>query len=109
MQTYIVQNEFDKIIWEFDNFDKEIYWISKKFLAADYPQKFVESIIRSFGNDKTESVQDDYITPSGHFDIAKPVIVREFFFVLKMMFLQNNFCKNFITLQEVNLTHGLNG
>ena len=58
--------------------------LAKKFLAADYPQKFVESIILSFGNDKTESVQDDYIIPSRHFDIAKPVIVREFLFIRKM-------------------------
>ena len=43
------------------NFDKEIYRIKKKFLAADYPQKFVESVIRNFENDKIESVKDDYI------------------------------------------------
>ena len=34
------------------NFDKEIYRIKKKFLAADYPFKFVESVIRNFENDK---------------------------------------------------------
>ena len=34
------------------NFDKEIYQIKKKFLAGDYPQEFVESVIRKFENDK---------------------------------------------------------
>ena len=29
------------------NFDKEVYRIKKKFLAADYPQKCVESVIRN--------------------------------------------------------------
>lgn len=48
--------------------------IKKKFLAADYQQKFVESVIRNFGNDKVES---DYIIPAGFFDIAKRVIIVE--------------------------------
>ena len=43
------------------NFDKEIYRIKRKLLAADYPEKFVESVIRNFENDKIESVKDDYI------------------------------------------------
>ena len=37
-------------------FDKEIYQIKNKFLAADYPQQFVESVMRNFENDKVESV-----------------------------------------------------
>ena len=49
------------------NFDKEIYRIRKKFLAADYPQEFVESVIRNFENGKIESVEDDYIIPPGFF------------------------------------------
>ena len=34
------------------NFDKEIYRIKKKSLAADYPQIFVDSVIRNFENYK---------------------------------------------------------
>ena len=44
------------------NFDQKIYRI-KKFLAADYTQKFTEIAIRNFENDKIESVEDDYIIP----------------------------------------------
>ena len=40
----------------FTKFDKEIYQIKNKFLAADYPQQFVESVMRNFENDKVESV-----------------------------------------------------
>ena len=38
------------------NFDKEIYQIKKKFLAGDYPQEFVESVIRKFENDKKKMI-----------------------------------------------------
>ena len=65
------------------NFDQKNYRIKKKFFAADYPQKFVESVICSFKNDKIESVEDDYIIPPGFFDIAKPVIIVEVPFCTK--------------------------
>ena len=65
------------------NFDKEICRIKKKFLAADYPQKFVERVIRNFENDKIESVGDHYIVPPRFFNVAKPVIIVE-----------NPFCTN---------------
>ena len=36
-------------------------YILEKFLAVDYPQKFVESVICHFQNGKIGSVEDDYI------------------------------------------------
>ena len=65
------------------NFDKEIYRFKKKFLAADYAQKFVESVIRNFENNKIESVEDDYIILPGFFDIAKPIVIAEVPFCTK--------------------------
>ena len=59
------------------NFDKIVYRIKKKFLAADYPQKLVESFIRNFENDIVESIEDDYIIPPEFFDIAKRIIILE--------------------------------
>ena len=41
--------------WISTNFDKEIYQVKKKFLAANYPKTFVESVIRNFENGKIES------------------------------------------------------
>ena len=55
----------------------------KSFLAAGYPQKFVESVICNFENDNVESVEVDYIIPSGFFDIAKLVIIVEVHFFYK--------------------------
>ena len=77
------------------NFDKEIFQIKNKFLAADYPQKFVESVNRNFENDKIESVEDDYIIPLGFFDIAKPVIIIEVPFCTKNEVSSKEFMRKF--------------
>ena len=77
------------------NFDKEIYRIKKKFLAADYPQKFVESVIRNFENDKIESGEDDYIIPPRFFDIAKLVIIAEVPFCTKNEVSSKQFMRKF--------------
>ena len=61
------------------NFDEEIYRI-KKFLAEDYPQKFVECIICNFEIDKIESVGDDYIIPLRFFKIVKPIMIVKVYF-----------------------------
>ena len=58
----------------------------KKFLTADYTQKFVESIISNSENNKIESVEDGYIIPPEFFDIAGLVITIEVLFVPKMRF-----------------------
>ena len=64
------------------NCDREIYQ-NKRFIAASFPQKLLEKVIRNIENDKVESVEDDYITPPGFFDIAKPVIIEEVPFCTK--------------------------
>ena len=69
------------------NFNKKIYQIIKKFLATDYPQKFVESVFHDFENVKVES----YIIPPGIFDVTKPVIKS--LFVLNVKLLQTIYAK----------------
>ena len=64
------------------NCDREIYQ-NKKFIAVSFTQKLLEKVIRNFENDKVESVEDDYITPPGFVDIAKPVIIKEVPFCTK--------------------------
>ena len=75
-QTNIVLNKFLQTLMR--KFSK-----LKSFLAAGYPQKFVESVICNFENDNVESVEVDYIIPSGFFDIAKLVIIVEVHFFYK--------------------------
>ena len=77
------------------NFDQEIYRIKKKFLAPDYPQKFVESVVRNFENDQIRNVEDDYIIPPGLFDIVKPVIITEVPFCIKTEVSSKQFLQKF--------------
>ena len=35
----------------------------------------IESVTCNFENDEIESVEDDYIIPTGFFDIAKPIVI----------------------------------
>lgn len=83
-----------------------IFQIKNKFLAANYPQKFLKKFIRNFENDKVESFK--HYCRNFHQDFL--ILLSTLFlylFVLKMRFVQNNLFKSFITSQEVILTYGL--
>ena len=51
----------------------EIPKIKQKFLNADYPHKFINSVINNFQEKSEES--DDYIIPPGFFDVPKKVVL----------------------------------
>ena len=70
------------------NLDNELVIIKKKFLAADYPHKFVNSIISTF----IEKVnKKEYLIPQIFFEIPKPVIL------IKITFCVKNELKSLIT------------
>ena len=51
----------------------EIPKIKQKFLNADYPYRFINSVINNF--QKKSDGTDDYIIPPGFFDIPKKVVL----------------------------------
>ena len=57
----------------------EISKIRQKFLIADYPLRFISSIIKQFSNKVSEKFneEDDYILPRDFFEIKKHVILIE--------------------------------
>ena len=57
----------------------EISKIRQKFLIADYPLRFISSIIKQFSNKVSEksNEEDDYILPPDFFEIKKHVILIE--------------------------------
>ena len=75
-------------------FNVETFWTKIKFLAADYPQKFLESVL------KTKSIKDDYILPPGFFDIAKAVIFVEVPFCTKNDVTSKQFIQTFHNFSE---------
>ena len=55
------------------NLDNELVIIKKKFLAADYPHKFINSVINTFIEKENEK-EEEYSIPPNFFEIPKPVI-----------------------------------
>ena len=72
------------------NLDNELVIIKKKFLAADYPHKFVNSIISTF----IEKVnKKEYLIPQIFFEIPKPVILIKISFCVKNEIMLKQFIK----------------
>ena len=48
--------------WVASNLDNELLIIKKKFLAADYPHKFINSIINKFVENENKK-EEEYLIP----------------------------------------------
>ena len=55
------------------NFDEEIPLIKEKFMKADYPLHFINSVVNEFQKGK-ECGDESFIIPTSLFEIAKPFI-----------------------------------
>ena len=58
------------------NFDEEIPLIKEKFMKADYPLHFINSVINEFQKGK-DGGDESFIIPTSLFEIAKPLIFVE--------------------------------
>ena len=58
------------------NLDNELVIIKMKFLAANYPHKFINSVINTF-IEKQNKKEEAYLIPQNFFEIPKPVIIIE--------------------------------
>jgi len=58
------------------NFDEEIPLIKEQFLKADYPLRFVNSVINEFHKSK-EILEENFIIPPNIFEEEKPFILIE--------------------------------
>ena len=71
----------------------EIPKIKQKFLNADHPHKFINSVINDFQEKSDEN--DDYIIPSGFFDVPKKVVLVDIPYCLKNKEFSKRFMKKF--------------
>ena len=55
------------------NFDKEIPLIKEIFMKADYPLRFINSVVNKFQKGK-KCGDENFIIPTSLFEIAKPFI-----------------------------------
>ena len=57
--------------------EKEIVQIKKKFLAADFPSRFINSVCNDFLNKENNHDNNDFIILPGFFDIKSLVVLIE--------------------------------
>ena len=71
----------------------EIPKIKQKFLNADYPHRFINSVINNF-QEKSEETEN-YITPPGFFDVPKKVVLVDIPYCPKNEEFSKRFMKKF--------------
>ena len=77
------------------DFDNEIVQIKEKFLAANFPPRFLNSVCNdSLNKDNHENT--DFIIPPGFFDVKPPVILIEIPYCDKNEVASKQFIKKFI-------------
>ena len=76
------------------NLDNELVIIKKKFLAADYPHRFINSVINTF-IEKENKKEEEYLIPQNFFEIPKPVILIEIPFCVKNQIASKQLIKKF--------------
>ena len=64
------------------NLDNELVIIKKKFLAADYPHRFINCVTNTF-IEKENKKEEEYLIPQNFFVVSKPVILIEIPFCVK--------------------------
>ena len=74
-------------------FTEEIPRIKQKCPNADYPLRFVNSIIRQFNKKCNGNTQDDCIIPLDLFDIPKPIVLAEILYCPRNETLSKRFIK----------------
>ena len=72
------------------NFDEEIHLIKEKFMKADYPLPFINSVVNEFQKGK-ECGDESFIIPTSLFEIAKPLIFAKIPYWNWMKLCQNIF------------------
>ena len=76
------------------NLDNELVIIKRKFLAANYPHRFINSVINTFV-EKENTKEEEYLIPQNFFEVSKPVILIEMPFSVKNEIASKQLIKKF--------------
>ena len=79
------------------DFDNEIVQIKQKFLAANFPSRFINSVCNDFLNKDNNHENNDFIIPPRFFDVKLPVILIEIPYCEKNEVASKQFIKKFNT------------
>ena len=88
------------------NLDNELIIIKKKFLEADYPRKFINSVINTFI--ENENKKEEYLIPQNLFEIPKSVTLTEILFCVKNEIAPKQFIKKFNYFTNCNFDVRIN-
>ena len=77
------------------DFEKEIVEIKEKFLAANFPSRFINSVCNDFLNKDNNHENIDFLIPPGFFDVKPPVILIEIPYCDKNEVASKQFIKKF--------------
>ena len=76
-------------------FTEEIPTFKQKLLSADYPHRFLNSVIKQFNGKCNGNSQDHYIIPPDFFDIPKPLLLVEIPYCPRNETLSKHFIEKF--------------
>ena len=76
------------------NLDNKLVIIKRKYLAANYPHRFFNSVINTFIEKENKKEEECWI-PQNFFEIPKPVILIEIPFCVKNEIASKQFIKKF--------------
>ena len=76
------------------NLDNKLVIIKRKFLADNYPYRFINSVINTF-IEKANKKEEEYLIPQNFSEIPKPVILIEITFCVKNEIASKQFIKKF--------------
>ena len=85
------------------DFQKKIVQIKKKFLAPDFPSRFISSVCHDFLNKENNQDNIDFIIPPGFFDVKSPVILVEIPYCDKNEVASKQFTKSSTNLLMINM------
>ena len=98
--SYDVESLFTNVARIASIFTEEIPTIKWKFLNADYPPRFVNSIIRQFNEKCNGNTQDDYIILPDFFDVLKRLVLAEILYWPRNETISKRFIKKFHELTD---------
>ena len=105
-QQNVINADLTRAAWIASTFTEELPRIKQKFPNADYPLRFVNSIIRQFNKKCNGNTQDDCIIPLDLFDIPKPIVLAEILYCPRMKHFQNDSLKSFMNLPITHMKLG---
>ena len=99
-----INGDLHRAKWIATDFEKEIVQIKEKFLVANFPSRFINSVCNDFLNKDNNHKNIYFIISPGFFDVKPPVILIEIPYCDKNEIAPKPFIKKFNKFTMINMT-----